>query len=78
MFKETNSLVQIGWRPFYSQQLTREDFYEGFRARVASNAQHHRWGAFSFEVRHQSVIARAAAGSEPGVQSIAANVGEFS
>ena len=36
MFNETNSLAQLGWRPFYSQQLTLEDLYEGFPARVAA------------------------------------------
>jgi ribosome biogenesis GTPase len=35
MFKETNSLAQLGWRPFYSQQLTLEDLSENFAARVA-------------------------------------------
>jgi ribosome biogenesis GTPase len=35
MFKETNSLAQLGWRPFYSQQLTLEDLLENFPARVA-------------------------------------------
>jgi ribosome biogenesis GTPase / thiamine phosphate phosphatase len=35
MFK-TNLLAQLGWRPFYSQQLTLEDLYEGFPARVAA------------------------------------------
>jgi ribosome biogenesis GTPase len=36
MFKETRSLAQLGWRPFYSQQLTLEDLYEAFPARVAA------------------------------------------
>jgi ribosome biogenesis GTPase / thiamine phosphate phosphatase len=36
MFKETTSLAQLGWRPFYSQQLTLEDLHEGFPARVAA------------------------------------------
>lgn len=35
MFKETNSLAQLGWRPFYSQQLTLEDLLDSFPARVA-------------------------------------------
>jgi ribosome biogenesis GTPase len=35
MLKETNSLAQLGWRPFYSQQLTLEDLSENFAARVA-------------------------------------------
>jgi ribosome biogenesis GTPase / thiamine phosphate phosphatase len=36
MLKTTNSLAQLGWRPFYSQQLTLEDLDEGFPARVAA------------------------------------------
>jgi len=36
MFKETNSLAQLGWRPFYSQQLTMEDLHAGFPARVSA------------------------------------------
>jgi ribosome biogenesis GTPase len=35
MFKETHSLAQLGWRTFYSQQLTLEDLLDGFPARVA-------------------------------------------
>jgi ribosome biogenesis GTPase / thiamine phosphate phosphatase len=86
MFKETNSLVQIGWRPFYSQQLTRKDFYEGFPARVASNASitvgdcvlvRSEASRVVRMLDRQSVIARVAAGSEPGVLSIVANVGEL-
>lgn len=33
---ETNSLAQLGWRPFYSQQLTLEDLDESFPARVSA------------------------------------------
>jgi ribosome biogenesis GTPase len=36
MFNQTTSLAQLGWRPFYSQQLTLEDLYDGFPARVAA------------------------------------------
>ena len=36
MSTQTHSLAQLGWRPFYSQQLTLEDLYEGFPARVAA------------------------------------------
>jgi ribosome biogenesis GTPase len=35
MFKETNPLAQLGWRAFYSQQLTLDDLVENFVARVA-------------------------------------------
>ncbi len=35
MFTESISLAQLGWRPFYSQQLTLEDLQQGFPARVA-------------------------------------------
>jgi ribosome biogenesis GTPase len=35
MLKDTNSLLQLGWRPFYSQQLTLQDLLENFPARVA-------------------------------------------
>jgi ribosome biogenesis GTPase len=36
MFNSTNSLAQLGWRPFYSQQLTLEDLEGSFPARVAA------------------------------------------
>jgi ribosome biogenesis GTPase len=36
MSKETTSLIRLGWRPFYSQQLTLEDLDESFPARVAA------------------------------------------
>jgi ribosome biogenesis GTPase / thiamine phosphate phosphatase len=32
---QTYSLAQLGWRPFYAQQLTLEDFDTGYPARVA-------------------------------------------
>lgn len=35
MFNETRSLAQLGWRPFYSQQLTLEDLDDAFPARIA-------------------------------------------
>src|SRR5687768_2541090 len=35
MFTQSYSLDQLGWRPFYSQQLTLEDFDAGHPARVA-------------------------------------------
>ncbi|MGC1457224.1 MAG: ribosome small subunit-dependent GTPase A [Steroidobacteraceae bacterium] len=34
MFTESVSLAQLGWRPFYSQQLTLEDLHDAFPARV--------------------------------------------
>jgi len=111
MLKETHSLAQLGWRPFYSQQLTPEDLCEGFPARVAAvqrslltvlaecgelNITLPRrlradsvtpsitvgdWVLVGSETSQvvrlldrQSLIARMAAGSEPGIQSIAANV----
>ena len=111
MFKETNSLAQLGWRPFYSQQLTLEDLFEGFPARVAvvqrslltvlaESGEHNitlsqrlqaecatpsvtvgDWVFVRSEtsqvvriLERQSLIARMAAGTEPGPQSIAANV----
>jgi ribosome biogenesis GTPase len=36
MLSGTRSLAQLGWRPFYSQQLTLEDLDSGFPARVAA------------------------------------------
>jgi ribosome biogenesis GTPase / thiamine phosphate phosphatase len=36
MSNDTVSLAQLGWRAFYSQQLTVEDLYEVFPARVAA------------------------------------------
>jgi ribosome biogenesis GTPase len=36
MFNEANSLAQLGWRAFYSQQLALDDFDAGFPARVAA------------------------------------------
>ena len=36
MFNETRSLAQLGWRPFHSQQLTLEDWYAAFPARIAA------------------------------------------
>jgi len=36
MSKETHSLVQLGWRAFYSQQLTLDDLSENFVGRVAT------------------------------------------
>jgi ribosome biogenesis GTPase / thiamine phosphate phosphatase len=36
MSNDTISLAQLGWRAFYSQQLTLEDLYEAFPARVAA------------------------------------------
>ncbi|HEY6455001.1 MAG TPA: hypothetical protein VIY90_06905 [Steroidobacteraceae bacterium] len=36
MFNNTRSLAQLGWRAFYSRQLTLEDWYEAFPARVAA------------------------------------------
>jgi ribosome biogenesis GTPase len=36
MDPKTNSLAQLGWRPFYSQQLTLEDLNESFPARVSA------------------------------------------
>lgn len=36
MFNHPFSLGQLGWRPFYSQQLTLEDLDAGFPARVAA------------------------------------------
>ena len=36
MLTHTNLLAQLGWRPFYSQQLTLEDLYESFPGRVAA------------------------------------------
>jgi ribosome biogenesis GTPase len=35
MVKQTNSLAQLGWRAFYSQQLTLDDLHDSFPARVA-------------------------------------------
>jgi ribosome biogenesis GTPase len=111
MFKETNSLAQLGWRPFYSQQLTLEDLLDCFPARVAvvqrsllmvlaESGEHYvtlpqrlrpdgatpsitvgDWVLIRSEtsqvvrlLERQSLIARMAAGTEPGPQSIAANV----
>jgi len=36
MFNEANSLAQLGWRAFYSQQLALDDLDAGFPARVAA------------------------------------------
>lgn len=36
MNSETYSLAQLGWRPFYSQQLTLEDLDHAFPARIAT------------------------------------------
>jgi len=36
MIDQPYSLAQLGWRPFYSRQLTLEELDEGFPARVAS------------------------------------------
>jgi ribosome biogenesis GTPase len=36
MSDSIHSLVQLGWRPCYSQQLTLEDFHDHFPARVAA------------------------------------------
>jgi ribosome biogenesis GTPase / thiamine phosphate phosphatase len=36
MFNQSFSLAQLGWRPFYSQQLTLEDLQDTFPARVAA------------------------------------------
>jgi ribosome biogenesis GTPase / thiamine phosphate phosphatase len=111
MFKETNSLAQLGWRPFYSQQLTLEDLLENFPARIAvvqrsllvvlAESGEHTvtlpqrfppdstapsitvgdWVLIRREtfqlvqlLERQTLIARVAAGTEPGLQSIAANV----
>jgi ribosome biogenesis GTPase / thiamine phosphate phosphatase len=111
MFNNTNSLAQLGWRTFYSQQLTLEDLLENFAARVAvvqrsrltvlAESGEHRvtlpqrlrpdgatpgitvgdWVLVRTEtsqvarlLERQSLIARMAAGAEPGLQSIAANV----
>jgi ribosome biogenesis GTPase len=111
MFKETNSLAQLGWRPFYSQQLTLEDLLDSFPARVAvvqrsllmvlaESGEHYvtlpqrlrpdgatpsitvgDWVLIRSEtsqvvrlLERHSLIARMAAGIEPGPQSIAANV----
>lgn len=111
MSKETNSLAQLGWRPFYSQQLTLEDLFEGFPARVAvvqrslitvlaESGEHcvtlsqrlqadcatpsitvgdwvfvrNETSQVARILERQSLIARMAAGTEPGPQSIAANV----
>jgi ribosome biogenesis GTPase len=111
MLQDTHSLVQLGWRPFYSQQLTLEDLTESFPARVAvvqrslllvlAESGEHRvtlpprlrpdsatpgitvgdWVLVRSEtsqvvrlLERQSLIARMAAGTEPGPQSIAANV----
>ena len=41
MSTETFSLSQLGWRPFYSQQLTLDDLDIGFPARVASVQRSH-------------------------------------
>jgi ribosome biogenesis GTPase / thiamine phosphate phosphatase len=111
MFKETNSLAQLGWRPFYSQQLTLEDLLENYPARIAvvqrstlivlaESGEHPvtlplrlrpdsttpsitvgDWVLIRREtlqlvrlLERQSLIARIAAGTEAGLQSIAANV----
>ncbi len=111
MFNDTHSLAQLGWRPFYSQQLTLDDLYESFPARVAAvhrslltvlaeSGEHPvtlpqrlrpdgttpsitvgDWVLVRSEtsqvvrmLERQSVIARLAAGSEPVLQAIAANV----
>jgi ribosome biogenesis GTPase len=111
MFKETQSLAQLGWRPFYSQQLTLEDLPDCFPARVAvvqrsllivlaESGEHHvtlpqrlrpggatpgitvgDWVLVRSEtsqvvrlLERLSLIARMAAGTESGPQSIAANV----
>jgi ribosome biogenesis GTPase len=111
MFQETNSLAQLGWRPFYSQQLTLEDLSENFAARVAvvqrslltvlaESGEHDvtlpqrlrqegaapaitvgdwvliRNGTSQVArlLERQSLIVRMAAGTEPELQSIAANV----
>jgi ribosome biogenesis GTPase len=111
MFKETQSLAQLGWRPFYSQQLTLEDLSDCFPARVAvvqrsllivlaESGEHHvtlpqrlrpggatpgitvgDWVLVRGEtsqvarmLERLSLIARVAAGTESGPQSIAANV----
>jgi ribosome biogenesis GTPase len=111
MFKETQSLAQLGWRPFYSQQLTLEDLSDSFPARVAvvqrsllvvlaeSGEQHvtlpqrlrpdgatpgitvgdwilvrNGTSQVARPLERLSLIARVAAGTESGPQSIAANV----
>jgi ribosome biogenesis GTPase len=111
MLKETNSLIRLGWRPFYSQQLTLEDLDGSFPARVAavqrsllvvlSESGEHQiglpqwlwpdrampgitvgdWVLIRREtlkaarmLERQSLVARMAAGTEPGRQAIAANV----
>jgi ribosome biogenesis GTPase len=111
MSKDTISLAQLGWRPFYSQQLTLEDLVESFPARVAvvqrsllmvlTESGEHQvtlpprlrpdsatpgitagdWVLVRSDtsqvvrlLERQSLIARMAAGTEPGPQSIAANV----
>jgi ribosome biogenesis GTPase len=111
MSKETNSLMRLGWRPFYSQQLTLEELDESFPARVAAvqrsllvvlaeSGEHQiglpqrlrpggatpgitvgDWLLVRSEtcqavrmLERQSLVARMAAGTEPGRQAIAANV----
>jgi ribosome biogenesis GTPase len=111
MSNDSNLLIQLGWRPFYSQQLTLADLGESFPARVAvvqrsllsvfAESGEHQvalprrlrpdsatpsitvgdWVLVGGEtaqvvrlLERQSLIARMAAGTEPGRQSIAANV----
>jgi ribosome biogenesis GTPase / thiamine phosphate phosphatase len=111
MFNEDNSLIRLGWRAFYSQQLTLKELDESFPARVAAvqrsllvvlaESGEHRiglpqwllpdrttpgitvgdWVLVKREtsqvarvLERQSLVARMAAGTEPGRQAIAANV----